>query len=171
MKGKPPSKEQIATLAEELQLSENQVYKWFWDTKKKLDEEEQNGGLIVKSSSSTGGRTEVYGDNGQGQSMTPLQIKQALKIHNNNTEKEMEFERIAEQLGINVEGLAQEVVQMPSPKGTRQIVRQIKKESTTAPSRGLPTFGTSLFTSAQEQNTAAASAAPKLTRQKSKELV
>jgi hypothetical protein len=101
--------------------------------------------------------------------MTPLQIKQALKIHNNNTEKEMEFERIAEQLGINVEGLAQEIVQMPSPKGTRQIVRQIKKEP--APSRSLPTFGTSLFTSAQEQNTAAASAAPKVTRQKSKELV
>lgn len=172
MKGKPPSKEQIATLAEELQLSENQIYKWFWDTKKKLDEEEQNGGLVVKSSSSTGGRTEVYGDNGQGQSMTPLQIKQALKIHNNNTEKEMEFERIAERLGINVENLAQEIVQMPSPKGTRQIVRSIKKETTTAqpPSRGLPTFGTSLFTSAQTQNTAPASAAPpKLTRQRSKE--
>jgi len=26
-------------LSQELNLSENQIYKWFWDTKKKVDED------------------------------------------------------------------------------------------------------------------------------------
>lgn len=39
LEGKPPSRERIKDLAEELNLKENQIYKWFWDTKKKIDED------------------------------------------------------------------------------------------------------------------------------------
>jgi len=37
--GKAPEREVIAELAEELNLKENQIYKWFWDTKKKVEED------------------------------------------------------------------------------------------------------------------------------------
>lgn len=39
LNGKTPSREDIASLSEELNLKENQVYKWFWDTKKKVEED------------------------------------------------------------------------------------------------------------------------------------
>ncbi|MFM7856540.1 MAG: homeobox domain-containing protein [Flammeovirgaceae bacterium] len=39
LKGATPSKEKILELSQELNLSENQIYKWFWDTKKKVDED------------------------------------------------------------------------------------------------------------------------------------
>ena len=41
MKGETPSKERITKLARKLDLSENQIYKWFWDTKKKVEEDEK----------------------------------------------------------------------------------------------------------------------------------
>jgi sulfur relay (sulfurtransferase) DsrC/TusE family protein len=34
--GEPPARPIIEKLAQELTLSEDQIYKWFWDTKKKL---------------------------------------------------------------------------------------------------------------------------------------
>jgi hypothetical protein len=39
LEGKAPDREVIAELAEELNLKENQIYKWFWDTKKKVEED------------------------------------------------------------------------------------------------------------------------------------
>lgn len=39
LNGETPSREQITHLSDELNLKENQVYKWFWDTKKKVDED------------------------------------------------------------------------------------------------------------------------------------
>jgi hypothetical protein len=65
--------------------------------------------------------------------MTPLQIKNALKIHYNQAEKEAEFERIAEQIGIDIEQLAQDIVAVSSPLGSRQIVRSIKPPSSENP--------------------------------------
>ena len=82
--GKTPSREEITTLSEELNLKENQIYKWFWDTKKKVEEDtalarqmqEQEGSK--RSSSKVIG---VEGRDGLGERMTPQQIKTALKIH------------------------------------------------------------------------------------------
>ena len=39
LNGKTPTREKITQLAEELNLHENQIYKWFWDTKKKVEED------------------------------------------------------------------------------------------------------------------------------------
>ena len=38
--GKEPDRVQRAALAEELGLSETQIYKWFFDTKKKVEQDE-----------------------------------------------------------------------------------------------------------------------------------
>ncbi len=38
--GRPATREQIMELSNKLKLKEQQIYKWFWDTKKKVDEDE-----------------------------------------------------------------------------------------------------------------------------------
>lgn len=39
LNGATPSRQRITALSEELNLKENQIYKWFWDTKKKVEED------------------------------------------------------------------------------------------------------------------------------------
>lgn len=39
LKGETPTREQITELSDQLNLKENQIYKWFWDTKKKVEED------------------------------------------------------------------------------------------------------------------------------------
>ena len=40
MEGRQPSRQHILDLVNELDLTEQQIYKWFWDTKKKVEEDE-----------------------------------------------------------------------------------------------------------------------------------
>ena len=51
MNGETPSREQITQLSEDLKLKENQIYKWFWDTKKKVEEDTQLARKIQMGSS------------------------------------------------------------------------------------------------------------------------
>lgn len=39
LNGATPTRERITALSDELNLKENQIYKWFWDTKKKVEED------------------------------------------------------------------------------------------------------------------------------------
>ena len=39
LNGIPPARDEIKQLAKELNLKSNQIYKWFWDTKKKVEED------------------------------------------------------------------------------------------------------------------------------------
>ena len=39
LNGIPPSREVIGKLSTEMNLKENQIYKWFWDMKKKVQED------------------------------------------------------------------------------------------------------------------------------------
>ena len=50
LKGDTPSRDQITDLSNELNLKENQIYKWFWDTKKKVEEDTE---IAKKTSFST----------------------------------------------------------------------------------------------------------------------
>ena len=108
LKGETPSRTQIENLSNELNLKENQIYKWFWDTKKKVDEDteiakktnfggakdkrqswqqasrnsftrQDSQGHLMKPKASK----ECIGVDGKvsGELMTPQQIKTALKIH------------------------------------------------------------------------------------------
>lgn len=98
--GKTPSRETITNLADELGLKENQIYKWFWDTKKKVDEDNELALQIGKKLSGDGfqayaSRTLVLGEDGLNNRLTPQQIKTALKINQLAAERETEFEEIA----------------------------------------------------------------------------
>lgn len=95
LNGATPSRERITDLSNELNLKENQIYKWFWDTKKKVEEDTH-----IAKQMSMGSRRDLYrqdsagflkkpkkecigvdGKDGLGEQMTPQQIKTALKIH------------------------------------------------------------------------------------------
>ena len=56
---------------------------------------------------------------GGGARMTPQQIKTALKIHKIAQEKEEDFEKIAINLGLNIDAMALDIVSAPSPTNRR----------------------------------------------------
>lgn len=51
-------------------------------------------------------KTVVLGTDGHGESLTPQQIKTALKISQNAEEQENEFEELAKELGFDTEAMA-----------------------------------------------------------------
>ena len=61
---------------------------------------------------------------GGGERLTPQQIKTALKIHKASKEKEDDFEGIAKLVGLDIQKMAIDIVEAPSPNNRRQIVRQ-----------------------------------------------
>ena len=70
----------------------------------------------------------AQGLDGQGEMLTPQQIKTALKINQQAQEKQDEFEALAIELDLDVEMVAQQLIRAPSPRGTRQIVRNVRPE-------------------------------------------
>jgi len=40
LNGEPPNRDQIRHMGKELGMKEQQIYKWFWDTKKKVEVDE-----------------------------------------------------------------------------------------------------------------------------------
>ena len=78
LKGKPPSRDQITRLSEDLDLKENQVYKWFWDTKKKVEEDTNEAKKMASDPKNLGDPTRgqrpclgVVGQDGLGEKLTP----------------------------------------------------------------------------------------------------
>lgn len=121
-------------------MSEQQIYKWFWDTKKKVEEDtilaremgkgvKEENGALKKGWATDQTIVGVDGRDGLGSMMTPQQIKTALKINQIAAEREAEFESIAETLGIDIDKIALDLVSAPSPTGRRQVVRRINKGS------------------------------------------
>lgn len=53
MEGTVPEREQIAKFSKEVGLSENQVYKWFWDTNKKVVEDKALAEQIGRKEAAT----------------------------------------------------------------------------------------------------------------------
>jgi len=155
LKGNNPSRDQITDLSEELNLKENQIYKWFWDTKKKVEEDTRlaksmghgpyasNNGKLIHTDE-FGGYSKTWknnqagnesmclgveGKDGHGEMLTPQQIKTALKINQDAQQREAEFESIAMQLGLDIEKTAFDLVNAPSPRGKRQVVRKIRPDA------------------------------------------
>lgn len=74
--GRTPERDVITKLAADLGLKENQIYKWFWDTKKKVDEDNELALQIGKKLSGDGfspfsQRTLVLGEDGNNNRLTP----------------------------------------------------------------------------------------------------
>ena len=107
-----PARERIAQISDKIGLSVNQIYKWFWDTKKKVEEHSvlaRSIGQIasVIDTDEFGGYSkrkdflvEVDGRNGRGEKLAPRAIKNALKINTSAAVKDCEFESIARTLNI-----------------------------------------------------------------------
>lgn len=67
----------------------------------------------------------VDGRDGSGNKLTPQQIKTALKINQIANEREDDFDKIARDLNLKIDKIAQHIVNLPSPEGTRQIVKKV----------------------------------------------
>ena len=57
-------------------------------------------------------------------------MRVAVNLHKANENKEEEFESIARMLGIDVEDLAQQILNNESPQGRRQVVRRMVEPDT-----------------------------------------
>ena len=62
-------------MAKDLKLKEHQIYKWFWDTNKKVEEDNQLAAQIDQRLSASGSATHqklvVLGTDGHGETLTP----------------------------------------------------------------------------------------------------
>ena len=99
LQGETPSKETISDLSLELNLTENQVYKWFWDTNKRVDQKHD-------------APQQQSEDSSQNIAMVSRAISQAQNCKD-------EFEELAIHLGLDIQGLANEVLDEESPRHTR----------------------------------------------------
>ena len=132
-----PEREKIGAISEQLGLSVNQIYKWFWDTKKKVEEHTALARSIgqmpnVVDTDEFGGYStkkdfliEVDGKNGRGEKLTAHEIKHALKTNQLAAVRDCEFESIARTLNLQIDKIALDIVSLSSPTGTRQIVKSI----------------------------------------------
>ena len=129
--GVPPDSAEAKQIAEKLGLKAVQIYKWFWDTKKKVDEDAHLASQLERTNSYDAGDLVsraiknyrdcigVDGRDGTGKRLTPQQIKTALKINQGASQKVDEFDLMAAQMGLPIEKIAQELINFPSPHGTR----------------------------------------------------
>ena len=65
--GIPPSKEEISFYSNSLNLTENQIYKWFWDTKKRVEHEQA---LLLDPTDQTPMGFGVDGMDGRGEKLS-----------------------------------------------------------------------------------------------------
>ena len=99
-----PDRMQIQDISERLNLSENKVYKWFWDTKQK--NERNKADMLALEETGAKAAYNVEGKTGGVSHMTPTQVRFAMKLHKENEDKEEEFESIAKSLGIDIDRIA-----------------------------------------------------------------
>ena len=66
----------------------------------------------------------LEGRDGLGTPLTPLQIKTAMKIHQLASERTEDYDMLAEELNLNIDEEADELINQGSPTGSRQILRK-----------------------------------------------
>ena len=101
-------------------MQEQQIYKWFWDTQKKVKEDEEtarnlgqdaslvrdeNGSKTVKLwQSSKECKDQGYdGHYGHGAKLLPLDIKTAIKNYKADREKMQDYDELANLLNLAIE--------------------------------------------------------------------
>ena len=104
-KGAQPTINEIKDLARELGLKQIQVYKWFYDNRRKVIEQSD---------------FRLRGFSGNGQELTNFQIVSAIRVFRDS--RDDDISELALDIELNVEESAQRVIDIPSPTGTRQIV-------------------------------------------------
>ena len=104
-KGAQPTINEIKDLARELGLKQIQVYKWFYDNRRKVIEQSD---------------FRLRGFSGNGQELTNFQIVSAIRVFRDS--RDDDISELALDIELNVEESAQRFIDIPSPTGTRQIV-------------------------------------------------
>lgn len=66
----------------------------------------------------------LEGKDGLGAPMTPLQIKTAIKIHQQSADKVEDYDLLAMELELDINEDADMLIDQDSPTGTRQILRK-----------------------------------------------
>ena len=64
------------------------------------------------------------GKDGTGAPLTPIQIKTAIKIHQFAAEKVEDYDQLAEELELDIDGYADNLIDRDSPCGTRQVLQK-----------------------------------------------
>ena len=115
--GQPP-REEIQVLAIRLRLHEQQIYKWFWDTLKKVKEDEEtainlgqdaslvrdeNGSHTVKQWKHSKECQGYDGRHGCGTKLSPLDIKAAIKTYKAGYEKMQDYDELALLVGLRID--------------------------------------------------------------------
>ena len=106
----------------DLNLKPTKIYKWFWDHKKKMEGVKTELKII----------DDIDGQTGNGDKLSAVQIKSALKINKNSYEREDEPEVLALEMGIPINEMANEIFRMHSPTGRRQIIQKSTNKNITS---------------------------------------
>ena len=117
-KGKMPSRKQRIEIAEEMNMKENQIYKWFWEIKHKQQDEqemEENRHLshltdeqkfevfVSKALKQYREKMQLSGWDGTGRKLTADEVLTSVKIHCQANKKEEEYEALAKELGFDTD--------------------------------------------------------------------
>lgn len=113
LNGQTPSKATIVQLSNNLGLKVSQVYKWFWDMNKKVDNCTEQ---LVQDNE----QSEFPAKNPTPKGLDPKVCAAAFpNMPDLENIKPDEFELLAIEVGINIEQLAQDIIECDSPKNTR----------------------------------------------------
>lgn len=115
-----PTREQMAKVADALDLKEVQVYKWVWDTKKRQD---MNTMELLESETPLGEtKFNIEHKDAKGNFLTPFEVQFGLQTYKESVTKEGFSDELARQVGINIEQTAKDLVDEKSCLGTRQRI-------------------------------------------------
>ena len=70
----------------------------------------------------------IDGKSGLGQKLTASEIRQALKLNETASYFEDDYDTIAKNINLSIETIAQQIVSIPSPEGSRHIIKKIKPQ-------------------------------------------
>ena len=114
-----PTREEMAVVADDMQLREVQVYKWVWDTKKRQD---MNTADLLECELPLKATFNIEHKDAKGNFLTPFEVQFALQIYKEGLSKENMSEELAGIIGINIEKTAKDLVDAESCLDTRQKI-------------------------------------------------
>ena len=128
LNGETPSKQTIENLAAELQLKVPQVYKWFWDMNRKVDNcVDVNTATAAAQAAQLGNKPpskSTVAVKGLSNELCAQAFPNLPDLGNIQPD---EFELLAIEVGIDVEKLAQEIIDSKDTNDGRQIVKRVRR--------------------------------------------
>lgn len=114
-----PTKEEMAELADTMQLREVQVYKWIWDTKQRQD---KNTAELLECDLPLKTSFNIEHKDAKGNLLTPFEVQFGLQIYKESNSTENLSAELARMIGINPEKNAKDIIDGESICDTRQKI-------------------------------------------------